>query len=158
MRQHQPEGGFSGRTNKLVDGCYNHWVGGCWALLENIVSYHDLWDRAALQNYTLYCCQNESGGGLRDKPGKGPDAYHTNYTLAGLSGAQYRYTYSGSAQDRLGDYAFNWTALPSERIVVLSENWVAKMNPIHVVTEGVAEKMHRFYKDVDELEGGDSQS
>jgi prenyltransferase beta subunit len=27
-RQHAPEGGFAGRTNKLVDGCYSHWVGG----------------------------------------------------------------------------------------------------------------------------------
>jgi protein farnesyltransferase subunit beta len=27
-------GGFKGRTNKLVDGCYSWWVGGCFALLE----------------------------------------------------------------------------------------------------------------------------
>src|SRR3569833_3046058 len=33
-RQYAPEGGFSGRTNKLVDGCYSHWVGGCWPLIE----------------------------------------------------------------------------------------------------------------------------
>ncbi|GJJ10646.1 hypothetical protein Clacol_004873 [Clathrus columnatus] len=26
-------GGFRGRTNKLVDGCYSWWVGGCFALL-----------------------------------------------------------------------------------------------------------------------------
>jgi hypothetical protein len=27
-------GGFKGRTNKLVDGCYSWWVGGSFALLE----------------------------------------------------------------------------------------------------------------------------
>jgi protein farnesyltransferase subunit beta len=32
--QQAPEGGFAGRTNKLVDACYSWWVGGCWALIE----------------------------------------------------------------------------------------------------------------------------
>ena len=27
-------GGFKGRTNKLVDGCYSWWVGGAFSLLE----------------------------------------------------------------------------------------------------------------------------
>lgn len=34
--------------------------------------------------YVLICAQNEDGG-LRDKPGKRPDFYHTCYSLAGLS-------------------------------------------------------------------------
>lgn len=29
-------GGFRGRTNKLVDGCYSWWVGGCFALLATL--------------------------------------------------------------------------------------------------------------------------
>lgn len=29
-------GGFKGRTNKLVDGCYSWWVGGCFPLLESL--------------------------------------------------------------------------------------------------------------------------
>jgi protein farnesyltransferase subunit beta len=28
-------GGFRGRTNKLVDGCYSWWVGGCFSLLAS---------------------------------------------------------------------------------------------------------------------------
>lgn len=28
------EGGFAGRTNKLVDGCYSHWVGGSWSFID----------------------------------------------------------------------------------------------------------------------------
>lgn len=42
----------------------------------------------ALQGYVLVSAQVESGG-LRDKPGKSPDAYHTLYNLSGLSSAQH---------------------------------------------------------------------
>jgi len=30
-------GGFRGRTNKLVDGCYSWWVGGLFELIEEIL-------------------------------------------------------------------------------------------------------------------------
>jgi prenyltransferase beta subunit len=30
------EGGFSGRTNKLVDACYSWWMGGVFPLLHHI--------------------------------------------------------------------------------------------------------------------------
>lgn len=30
-------GGFRGRTNKLVDGCYSWWVGGCFLLVEGLL-------------------------------------------------------------------------------------------------------------------------
>lgn len=33
-RQGEVEGGFNGRTNKLVDGCYSFWQGGCFPLLD----------------------------------------------------------------------------------------------------------------------------
>ena len=32
--QNAPEGGFAGRMNKLVDGCYSHWCGGCFPLVQ----------------------------------------------------------------------------------------------------------------------------
>jgi len=65
------EGGFQGRTNKLVDGCYSHWVGGCWAIVEAAVAGggERLWRREALARWVLSCCQAKKGG-LRDKPGK----------------------------------------------------------------------------------------
>ena len=78
-RQHAPEGGFSGRTNKLVDGCYSHWVGGCWPLIEAALNgpqtstsvikpkISSLFSKEGLIRYILSCCQEESGG-LRDKP------------------------------------------------------------------------------------------
>ncbi|KAG8960194.1 CAAX farnesyltransferase (FTase) subunit beta [Tulasnella sp. 419] len=59
-------GGFRGRTNKLVDGCYK-----------------------ALQQYILIAAQAKTGG-LRDKPTAPADAYHTLYNLSGLASAQHR--------------------------------------------------------------------
>ncbi|CDO76230.1 hypothetical protein BN946_scf184644.g4 [Trametes cinnabarina] len=91
-------GGFRGRTNKLVDGCYSWWVGGCVVLVETLLGVgshheppteekaaeddsHKAWDdvddslfnRQALQEYILPA-----------------DAYHTLYCAAGLSAAQHR--------------------------------------------------------------------
>ena len=80
-RQYAPEGGFSGRTNKLVDGCYSHWVGSCWPLIQSALdgplstatsqsaSVGRLYSREGLTRYILACCQSKNGG-LRDKPGK----------------------------------------------------------------------------------------
>lgn len=88
-RQYAPEGGFSGRTNKLVDGCYSHWVGACFPLLQACLNGpaaaakqdgplacrlpaapESLFHREGLIRYILCCCQDQTRGGLRDKPGK----------------------------------------------------------------------------------------
>jgi len=93
-RQMRFEGGFQGRTNKLVDGCYSFWQGGAFPLIhslllsENKISNSLLFDQRALQEYILVCCQHPAGG-LLDKPGKPRDIYHTCYTLSGLSVAQH---------------------------------------------------------------------
>ncbi|KAE8706255.1 Protein farnesyltransferase subunit beta [Hibiscus syriacus] len=151
------EGGFQGRTNKLVDGCYSFWQGGIFALIKRLNStkgersiplgdgedsdpesprttassdateeglnkdlsqddshsqkdHHDtssrvnvadighnsskghakvnpLFNSLALQQYILLCSQDLNGG-LRDKPGKSRDHYHTCYCLSGLSVCQ----------------------------------------------------------------------
>lgn len=81
------EGGFQGRPNKLVDGCYSFWVGGVFPLLSELLHIDEiksLFHRNALEDYILLCGQAD-GGGLRDKPGKGRDYYHTCYCLSGLS-------------------------------------------------------------------------
>lgn len=41
-----------------------------------------------LQDYVLRCCQDAEIGGLMDKPGTAHDAYHTCYSLSGVSAAQ----------------------------------------------------------------------
>ncbi|ORY42982.1 Farnesyltransferase subunit beta [Leucosporidium creatinivorum] len=100
-------GGFRGRTNKLVDGCYSWWCGGLFGVFGGLlaeetgeeVAFRDVFDRRALQEYVLLAAQNP-GGGLRDKPGKGPDGYHTCYNLAGFSAAQHKYTLPASAVDK----------------------------------------------------------
>ncbi|KAK8843333.1 hypothetical protein IAR55_006988 [Kwoniella newhampshirensis] len=125
-------GGFRGRTNKLVDGCYSWWVGGALPVVEELVrreksgrervekkiriekveeegvtpGQEDDWEdiapspplfnRVSLQEFTLIAAQQEPGssGGLRDKPGKRPDQYHTCNNLSGLSTAQHRVVHS----------------------------------------------------------------
>lgn len=79
-RQYGPEGGLAGRTNKLVDGCYSQWLGGCWPLIDAAMEGSDyrsildggesLYSREGLTRYILGCGQDTSKrGGLRDKPG-----------------------------------------------------------------------------------------
>lgn len=38
-----------------------------------------------LQTYVFECCQDKISGGLKDKPGKAVDIYHTMYSLAGIA-------------------------------------------------------------------------
>lgn len=93
FRQMTFEGGFQGRTNKMVDGCYSFWQGGAFPLIHALLGlsapeYKEfLFDHRALQEYVLICCQHRDGG-LIDKPGKNRDYYHTCYCLSGLSIAQ----------------------------------------------------------------------
>jgi protein farnesyltransferase subunit beta len=81
-RQYAPEGGLAGRTNKLVDGCYSHWIGGCWPLVQAAlngpfslasgngeIKAGNLYSAEGLARYILCCCQAPHGG-LRDKPSK----------------------------------------------------------------------------------------
>ncbi|XP_073837070.1 farnesyl transferase beta subunit [Musca autumnalis] len=94
QRQMAYEGGFQGRTNKLVDGCYSFWVGATIPITQAIMNNDGkplskaLFDIGALQEYILLCCQ-KSNGGLIDKPGKPQDLYHTCYTLSGIAIAQH---------------------------------------------------------------------
>ncbi|BBH06727.1 Prenyltransferase family protein [Prunus dulcis] len=52
------------------------------------VEMEPLFDGRALQLYLLLCSQEENGG-LKDKPGKSRDFYHTCYALSGLSVSQH---------------------------------------------------------------------
>ncbi|XP_075282043.1 protein farnesyltransferase subunit beta isoform X4 [Opisthocomus hoazin] len=96
-RQMRFEGGFQGRCNKLVDGCYSFWQAGLLPLLHRALHAEGdaalstsrwMFDQSALQEYILLCCQCPAGG-LLDKPGKSRDFYHTCYCLSGLAIAQH---------------------------------------------------------------------
>lgn len=71
------EFGFTGRTNKLVDSCYNYWIGGSMKMLNMNINVD------SIRDFTLINCQSKRGG-MRDKPGSEPDLYHTHYSLVGL--------------------------------------------------------------------------
>ncbi|SCU90420.1 LAMI_0E01992g1_1 [Lachancea mirantina] len=89
-RQYNEEKGLSGRSNKLVDGCYSYWIGATSAILE-AHGYGDCINKPQLREYILKCCQSSGRPGLRDKPGKSPDFYHTNYIALGLSITEYSF-------------------------------------------------------------------
>ena len=67
--------------------------------LRGGATYSAIINYSYLQNYVLCCCQQEDGG-LRDKPSKNRDFYHTCYCLSGLSIAQHA---SGEIPSVTGD-------------------------------------------------------
>ena len=121
-RQMQIEGGFQGRTNKLVDACYSFWQGASASIvsimrakgtdISDLVKWRQQqrqesdtqgsyylskvrdsdgklsFNQKKLQKYIIRCGQSDNGG-LRDKPGKSRDYYHSCYALSGLSIAQW---------------------------------------------------------------------
>ncbi|CCF56130.1 hypothetical protein KAFR_0A06950 [Kazachstania africana CBS 2517] len=91
-RQYNEEKGLSGRSNKLVDGCYSFWVGATAAMIE-ASGYQNPINKEALREYILCCCQTDEFPGLRDKPGKRADFYHTNYVLLGLAISESEFQY-----------------------------------------------------------------
>ncbi|KAG7736517.1 hypothetical protein KL923_004724 [Ogataea haglerorum] len=138
QRQYNVEGGLSGRTNKLVDGCYSHWAGGLTPLLEIATGQRDLLNRIQLQNYILCCCQDEPAG-LRDKPSTRADFYHTNYVLCGLSMTQHYQEYKD------GTYTGHRIADPSITDI-LDVNQVRSLDPIYGVPNGMASQMIALYR------------
>ncbi|KAG0324199.1 hypothetical protein BGZ99_002079 [Dissophora globulifera] len=105
-RQMSLEGGFQGRTNKLVDGCYSFWMGGVFPIIGKMLeelrqdnsTLDFVYDRDALQEYLLVACQSKTGG-LRDKPSKSVDYYHTCYCLSGMSLSQHQMSFRHDLRD-----------------------------------------------------------
>ncbi|XP_029590210.1 protein farnesyltransferase subunit beta isoform X1 [Salmo trutta] len=138
-RQMRFEGGFQGRCNKLVDGCYSFWQAGLLPLLhralfkggDSTLSLQKwMFEQQALQEYILLCCQNPAGG-LLDKPGKSRDFYHTCYCLSGLSVAQH----------------FGNMDLHHELIVGREENRLAPSHPVYnICPEKVAQAIQHFHQ------------
>ena len=134
-RQMIKEGGFNGRTNKLVDSCYSFWQGSIFNMIymENNKFTYDmelLYDQLSLQAYILFACQNTKVGGLQDKPGKYPDLFHTNYATAGLILSQ--------------------KCLVDNYKVVLNsdlENVFEILNPIYCVPQTKIEKALKYYSE-----------
>jgi protein farnesyltransferase subunit beta len=184
-RQMRFEGGFQGRTNKLVDGCYSFWQGGAGALVEltrrNALSRATHREGVAggsrivhlgqpgrvekrssstgvvasatsqsgqlafsqrdLQRYVLLCAQQPDGG-LRDKPGKPRDFYHSCYNLSGLSVAQH---WLGGPPGDVGS---------DEVIPVVlgcSENLLRSTNPVYNIVEDKAIEALRYFQEQERI-------
>ncbi|POR34414.1 Protein farnesyltransferase subunit beta [Tolypocladium paradoxum] len=154
-RQYAPEGGCSGRTNKLVDGCYSHWVGGCWPLIEATLNGPEgpatepadhppmqandsFFSRNALIRYILCCAQDLSArGGMRDKPSKYSDAYHTCYVLSGLSTAQHDCRLVSARADETMMDGDVWTVSPlvQDDQIFDEEDRVGTMHPAYAIPQ-----------------------
>ncbi|KAG0045421.1 hypothetical protein BGZ83_009385 [Gryganskiella cystojenkinii] len=155
-RQMSLEGGFQGRTNKLVDGCYSFWMGGMFPILGKMLESAGsdaevldfIYDRDALQEYTLVACQAKSGG-LRDKPGMSADYYHTCYTLSGLSSSQHQVSFRHDLKDFTtgGLTALLWTETPEKKRVIGSpSNLVEATHPVlNIRLEKVRKALTYFY-------------
>ncbi|KAK1160470.1 protein farnesyltransferase subunit beta-like [Acipenser oxyrinchus oxyrinchus] len=138
-KQMRFEGGFQGRCNKLVDGCYSFWQAGLLPLLHRALHTQGdsslsmtnwMFHQEALQEYILLCCQNPSGG-LLDKPGKSRDFYHTCYCLSGLSIAQH----------------FGSREIHHEVIVGKEENRLAPTHPVYnICPDKVAQAVQHFHQ------------
>ncbi|XP_055342809.1 protein farnesyltransferase subunit beta-like [Paramacrobiotus metropolitanus] len=139
FRQMRYEGGFQGRTNKLVDSCYSFWQGAVFPLLRQVhesLRKNDpvdignmLFDRTALQGYVIICCQNIDGG-FCDKPGKASDYYHACYALAGAAVAQH---------SLIGD---------TECIFGSEANRLQEIHPAFNLTCRSFEYAHNFFKSI----------
>jgi protein farnesyltransferase subunit beta len=135
------EGGFQGRTNKLVDSCYSFWVGALFPLLEFFVTQEEheehihalssnrwLFHQEALQEYLL-CCAQSAKGGFFDKPGKPADFYHTCYALSGLAVAQH----------------FKWKDNSQTRVSGLKENELIPTHPLYNIGVKAANDAHEYF-------------
>ncbi|KAL9115066.1 MAG: hypothetical protein Q9227_000860 [Pyrenula ochraceoflavens] len=202
-RQNAPEGGFSGRTNKLVDVCYSYWVGACFPLIEGalngpvaddpasssspnpsnkntdirssssapttLLPIGPLSSPSGLARYILSCAQ-QPGGGLRDKPGKPADSYHTNYALCGLSAAggmyQHFYVQPRNLAEKFAP-GLGWRVGPNvdvegdegeERVWEGEEDEgrgvVGAVHPIYGVEHGAVERIRRWAERRGEWGGG----
>lgn len=156
-----PEGGFAGRSNKLVDACYSHWVGSCWSLLDAVLpstrTANEIWNPPALVRYLLTCAQQPGPkGGMRDKPSTRPDAYHTCYSLSGLSAAMNTYHYDATGETVEAGSGrlvapFNWSATgpreaEMEKLQVDEKDVVVPIHPVFVLRFEAAERAKRMFQ------------
>lgn len=142
-KQLRLEGGFCGRSNKLVDGCYSFWVGGLLGILD-VLTKEEIVSRTLLQNYILSCCQNDKYGGLRDKPDKSPDFYHTNYVLLGLSMVQNKF----EIKDDGNELAYSIISSKIDPTVnqVKDNDIISKINPIFALPDQIPNLMNQYFK------------
>jgi protein farnesyltransferase subunit beta len=103
-------------------------------------------DMLALQFWILQACQVKERGGLRDKPGKHVDFYHTCYCLSGLSIAQQYQSHHQKHHDCSGNtHDDKNTSDQKSRILGGERNTLCQTHPVcNVVQSKVDESMTYF--------------
>ncbi|EEP75738.1 hypothetical protein UREG_00585 [Uncinocarpus reesii 1704] len=180
------EGGVSGGPGTEAHGAYafcalaclcimgspceminNHWVGGCWPLIQAALNgtqvdpdnpqpkFGSLYSREGLTRYILGCCQSPHGG-LRDKPGKPADSYHSCYTLAGLSNTQNYHFDTATGPVARGPFssAFSWSHIPitsptdvePDGVLFHERDRLNVTHPLFVIPHSAAEAMRSWYE------------
>ena len=84
--------------------------------------------------YALLCAQDHEEGGLRDKPGKYSDYYHSCYTLSGLS----------ACQSLIGS---------KEKVYFrdLKENKLKDIDPVYNVEASKLEKARNYFRSLPKI-------
>ncbi|MCJ1288571.1 CAAX farnesyltransferase (FTase) subunit beta [Xylographa carneopallida] len=118
------------------------------------VPARSLYHREGLIRYILCCCQAESGG-LRDKPGKHADAYHSCYALTGLSSAQHRSHFASESCLAKGplECAFGWSPIKKPQVdndldikqIHDAADIVEPVHPIFVIPYAAVEHTRSFF-------------
>ncbi|XP_020203246.1 protein farnesyltransferase subunit beta [Cajanus cajan] len=80
-----------GRHEGTSESCSSDFKNIGYNFINEWRAQEPLFHTIALQQYILLCAQEQEGG-LRDKPGKRRDHYHTCYCLSGLSLCQYSWS------------------------------------------------------------------
>lgn len=158
-RQMTIEGGFNGRTNKLVDSCYSFWQASVFNMLveKDTIYSHDkelLYDQLSLQAYILFACQQNEGG-IVDKPGKKPDLFHTNYagTALGLSKKTLlKETELGVIniveEQKNNEYLSFKNSNDNEILISLFNENIADMDPIYCLPKEKVLRAYKYYKNI----------
>jgi len=98
------------------------------------------------------CCQ-QSTGGLKDKPTKGPDYYHTAYSLAGCSIMQHKSDYENLYGPNANTENFNGNYKNDEEdfektslLNGLLNNKLRRIHPIYNVRYDLLSKARNYFR------------
>lgn len=108
-----------------------------------------LCNQRALQGYTIFCCQS-SDGGMKDKPRKNVDIYHTMYSLAGMSICQHK---SKIWEKQMKEEAKGEDSDKVENTCLLAGaefNLLERVNPLYNARDELIQKAKNYFRNGDE--------
>jgi prenyltransferase beta subunit len=97
----------------------------------------------------VICCQ-EGTGGLKDKPMKNPDFYHTSYASSGMSISQHKADYLNLHSPDAQTDSFDGTSAKKDDLVLLSgieSNRLRRIHPVFNARYDYIASAKAFYRD-----------